>query len=127
GGPERKTNADWTDLAVTRMMNIGIDGAAASSAIGKFLARKALTKTEADLVRQAIAHAGYPPENGPWTIIESTNGGITKPNAPKGLKAEGISPTQVSLVWQPVNGIESYVLKRDNGSWTNIGSTPHII
>lgn len=90
-GSPPPTNAEWTQTAVERMINLGVDGSAASSAIGKFLARQPLSKSEADLARQAIAHAGFPPENGPWQIIEAT----TPP--PKGGDGEPPTPGTIRL------------------------------
>lgn len=89
------TNAEWTQTALERMQALGIGGgdlSAASSAIGKFLARQPLSKVEADLVRQAIAHAGFPPQNGPWVIIEAT-----KPPPSGGGNGNGGSSGQVRL------------------------------
>lgn len=63
------SNADWGELAVERLINIGLSGPAVSSAIGKFLQKKPLTAIEADLVQQAIRAAGYPPQGGPWSVI----------------------------------------------------------
>lgn len=97
-GTPPATNAEWVQTALERMQALGIGGgdlSAASSAIGKFLARDPLSKVEADLVRQAIAHAGFPPQNGPWVIIEATkpppsgggNGnGATAPAPPTNVK-----------------------------------------
>lgn len=82
GGPPPTTNADWGELVVQRLQQIGLDGPAVSSAVGKFLARKPLNKTEADLVRQAIRAGGYPPQDGPWTVIEEIPGVVVPPPPP---------------------------------------------
>jgi hypothetical protein len=65
GGGPPGTNAEWTQKAIDYLINYGIDATALSSALGKFLDRKPLNKVEADLVRQAMAVAGIPPQFGP--------------------------------------------------------------
>lgn len=108
GGPPPGTNADWTAKAIDSLLSIGIDGKAASSALGKFLQRQRLNKVEVDLVRQAIAFAGYPPENGPWTILEEDTG-VVAPGllAPQNFQAQG-GPQSVNLTWSPVTGAVGY-------------------
>jgi hypothetical protein len=97
------------------MANIGIDPVAASQAIGKFLARKPLTVAEQGLVQQALAHAGPPPVDGPFTIIpETTPGAITptKPGAITGLRAVGPSSgSHFLIVWDTTPGATGYVVK----------------
>jgi hypothetical protein len=108
GGPPPGNNADWTAKAVNSLLSLGIDGVAASSAIGKFLQRQRLNKVEADLVRQALAHAGLPPENGPWTILEEDTG-VIAPGllAPSNFQAQG-GPQSANLSWSPVAGAVGY-------------------
>jgi hypothetical protein len=111
------TNADWSQLAIERLANIGIDAPTLSAAIGKFLAKKPLNKTEADLVRQAMAVAGIPPENGPWSIIEETTGGTpppapTAPGAVTGFRYVGpTDPTHHQLAWDAVPGATQYIIQ----------------
>lgn len=62
-------NADWSELAISRLINLGIDGAAVSAALGKFLQHKPLNAVEVSLVEQAIRAAGTPPVGGPWVVI----------------------------------------------------------
>jgi hypothetical protein len=108
------TNSDWSQLAIERLSNIGIDPPTLSAALGKFLAKKPLTKVEADLARQAMAVAGIPPENGPWAIIEETPGAVTTPTAPgmvTGLRYVGKSDaSHAKLVWDEIPGA-TYVVK----------------
>lgn len=80
--PAPMTNAEWTQLAVERLINIGIDGPGVSAAIGKFLARKPLNTTEQSLVQQALAHAGQPPVGGPYVVIPEVSGAVITPPPP---------------------------------------------
>lgn len=79
GGPVPMTNADWNELAVDRLANSGYDAIAVRTALGKFLARARLTKTEVNIVQAALAAAGPPPQNGPWHILEEIAGSIPPP------------------------------------------------
>lgn len=139
GGVTPKTNAEWNETAVTRLMNIGIDAVAAQAAIGKFLQRRPLNPTEAALVEQAIAAAGYPPENAPWVIIRETPGVVQPPPglpAPTGLRAiflrwNGNTPIY-RISWNPVSGAKDYHVQHGAGSqsfmtgvsFDNQGSAP---
>jgi hypothetical protein len=92
-----KTNADWNATAIEKLMNIGVDAVAAQAAIGKFLQRRFLTVAEASLVEQAIAAAGYPPENGPWVILRAPIPGPTTPapvTPPPGTKPPPTTSTK---------------------------------
>jgi hypothetical protein len=124
GGGPPKTNADWNELAVTRLMNIGIDAIAAQAAIGKFLARRSLTAAEASLVEQAIAAAGFPPENQPWVIIRATVPGpvtppptTTKvPAAPRNMGVLPKAPGRVGIAWPKVTGATKYRYRWETAS-----------
>jgi hypothetical protein len=101
GSRPPQTNAEWRDLAVSKLVASGIEAAAISSAIGKYLGHQPLTKTEQDLVRQALAAAGDPPQGGPYSIVEIPSGGVvaTKPVAVSGLRYGGILPPDPGGPW----------------------------
>jgi hypothetical protein len=112
GGGPPGTNAAWSELALERLINIGLNGPAVSAAIGKFLQRLPLNSVEADLVRQAIRAAGYPPENGPWVIIPETPGTPKPPPVkpppvvkPPPTKPPATTPPKVT----PPPGIPGYI------------------
>lgn len=135
GGPPPGTNAQWTEKAMTFLSNFGIDAQALSAAIGKFLQRKPLNKVEASLVQQAISAAGYPPENGPWIIIEETTGPVvppppvkTKPGAIASIVAKG-GKAKWSARWSSASGATSYEIRAIRGypagtglPWRNVGN-----
>jgi hypothetical protein len=50
-------NAEWTQRAVERLTNAGYDPAVIYAALGEFLARQALDKSEASIARTAMASA----------------------------------------------------------------------
>jgi hypothetical protein len=130
GGPPPGNNADWGELAVQRLMNIGLDAIAVSAAIGKFLQRQPLNTTEASLVEQAIRAAGLPPENGPWVIIRATTPGPVVPPPAAGLLAPVVSHTApsgsrniVTYSWPPVPGAVKYRFIHVGGSTGYITAT----
>jgi hypothetical protein len=125
GGPPPGRNSDWTELAVQRLSNQGVSATALYAALGKFLQRKPLNKTELSLVQQAIAAAGMPPEFGPWTLIEEVPGAVvpkpipppvgTKPPAtgrppanPRNLGVLPLGPGRVGISWPAVAGATKY-------------------
>ena len=122
-------NADWSELAIARLMDIGLDGPAVSAALGKFLARRPLSVTEAGLVEQAIRAAGQPPIGGPWPIIRATTGGVTPPPTPTPRPSPGKHPpgpvrglvgsssrTTIRWRWQGVPYATHYKVIVEDGS-----------
>lgn len=105
GDPPPISNAEWGELAVQRLIAIGLDGPAVSSAIGEFLARKPLSTVEADLVQQAIRAAGLPPQGGPWTVlaepIPPPVSAQPAPGPPTNLRYSGKTKTQLTVSWSP--------------------------
>jgi hypothetical protein len=97
------TNAQWTKQAVSDLADKGFDTLAVSSALGKFLSRQPVTAAEAELIRDAIAFEGNPPENGPWPIIP-TPVVVTPPPAPTGY----VGPAKVkpTSVWGVTHGFK---------------------
>lgn len=117
------TNAEWTNKAVELLGNAGYDSAVVYAALGEFLARRALDKNEASIARAALAAAGQPPVNGPFSVIEeATTGGTGTLPAPTGLKVTATTSTSVSLSWNKVSGAGYYRVYR-SGSSTNVGAT----
>lgn len=116
-----KTNAQWTQYAAAQLAQ-GSDNwsyAAIVTALGKFIANKALTRTEQSIVQAAIAVAGYPPE-GSHVVIPGGDTKITV--APTGVKVLSTTTTTAVLSWNPVAGAESYRAYR-SGASTNVGTT----
>lgn len=71
------TNGEWTAAAVEAMSNLGYDGIATSTALGKYLARKGLSASEADYVTTARGLVGDPPVGGPYSVIYNPGGTTT--------------------------------------------------
>jgi hypothetical protein len=65
-------NAQWGTAATDRLIAMGWNGQVASTIIGKYLQRLALSNTDADVLRAALGQVGEPPEGGPWPITIST-------------------------------------------------------
>lgn len=109
-----RTNGEWTIKARDEMVAFGANGSAVTAALGKFFARQPLTAIEADLVRQAIAVAGQPPEGGPWTVIEPT---VTPPGelAAPTVTAGNLTPTSATFNWtRPQNAVK-FIVGREVG------------
>jgi hypothetical protein len=67
------TNPEWYTAAVDYLVTTGgYDFAFTTITLGKFLARRQLTETEANLVQAAIGAVGPPPLSGPWPILRAT-------------------------------------------------------
>lgn len=103
------TNAEWTQTAVELLGNAGKDPATVYAALGEFLARRPLDDDEANIARAAMAAAGVPPEDRPWTIIAQVS--PTTMTAPANLrKWKDASTTRVAVQWDPVPGALYYRL-----------------
>lgn len=117
-------NAEWTQAAVERLGNAGYDGATVYAALGEFLARRALDKTEATIARAALAAAGQPPVGGPYSVIEEAGAGTGTLPAPTNLRVSG-KPTssQVTLEWDKVPGAMHYRLYRTDAGEEPVGDS----
>lgn len=113
------TNAAWSQLAAEKLAS-SYEPQVIDAALGRYLGRQPLTTLDQEVVRAAIARAGYPPENGPFTVISGGNTDIT--TAPTGLKAVASSSTAVDLTWAPVAGAASYRIYR-GGVGQNVGTS----
>lgn len=108
-------NAKWSNKAIELLTNQGYDGATVSAALGDFLARRALDKTEATIARAALAVAGQPPVNGPFSVIEEAGTSTGTLPAPTNLKAWGTpTTTQVGMQWDTVPGALHYRIYRSD-------------
>lgn len=55
------TNAEWSADATTKLVDLGFDSIAVSTALGKYLASQFVTAQEAQYIYTAIALSGHPP------------------------------------------------------------------
>lgn len=118
------TNAEWTNKAIELLTNQGYDGATVAAALGDFLARRALDKTEATIARAALAVAGQPPVNGPFSVIEEAGTSTGTLPAPTNLKAWGTpTTTQVGMQWDTVSGALHYRIYRSDQGDEPIGDS----
>lgn len=115
-------NAEWTQRAVELLGNAGYDGAVVYAALGEFLARRSLDKTEATIARAALAAAGQPPVGGPYSVVEAAVTGPVALKAPTGVKVTSTTANSVTLSWNKVDGAGYYRVYR-SGSSTNVGAT----
>ncbi|MEH0582546.1 fibronectin type III domain-containing protein [Streptomyces sp. B21-108] len=105
------SNSQWTQYAANQLSQ-GSDSwsyAAIVGALGKFVANRALTSGEQEIVQAAIAVAGYPPE-GSHVIIPGGDVPVTV--APTGLKVTKTGNDYVNLSWSPVAGARDYRVYR---------------
>jgi hypothetical protein len=115
------SNGEWTDYASEKLVNAGYDPATVAAALGEFLARRSLDKSEASIARAALAYAGQPPIGGPYSVLEAAATGTTNLPAPTGLKVT-TGTTTATLSYNSVAGAGYYRAYRDGVS-TNIGAT----
>lgn len=111
------TNSEWTNEAVQLLGNAGYDSATVYAALGEFLARRALDKTEASIARAAIAAAGQPPVGGPFSVLEEAGTSTGTLAAPTNVRAwNGVTATRVGLQWDAVHGASHYrIYRTDQG------------
>lgn len=79
------------------------------AALGNYVTDKPLTTAQQEIVRAAIAVAGYPPV-GSHSIISGGDTSITV--APTGLRLVEATSTTVKMAWNPVAGATGYRLYR---------------
>jgi hypothetical protein len=110
-------NAEWTQRAVELLGNAGYDSATVYQALGDFLARRPLDKTEAGIARAALAAAGQPPTGGPYSVLEQAGTDTGTLPAPTNLRAwDKPTATQIGLQWDAVPGALHYrVFRTDMG------------
>jgi hypothetical protein len=102
-------NAEWSQRATELLTNMGYDPMAVGNALGEFLARRSLDKTEAAIARAALAQVGQPPIGGPYSVQEEAVVGSGTLPAPTNLRAWGThSDTQIGMQWDKVDGAAYY-------------------
>lgn len=115
-----RTNAQWSQYARDQLLvTDSYTGLAIGAALGNFLGGRPLTSQQQEIVRAAIALAGYPPV-GTHVVIPGGDTEVTI--APTGLKATATTSTSVTLSWAPVSGAQEYRIYR-NGVSQNVGSS----
>lgn len=107
------TNADWANAAVGILANDGYEPSVVRAALGEFLDRRALDKTEASIARGAISAAGEPPVGRPWTVIEESATGTGTLPAPGSVKATANFWDTVTVSWSAVSGASTYQVYRN--------------
>jgi len=127
-------NQQWTQDVLNKMGAVGGDEEAhILSVLGKYLNKVALQPDEIDIVRQAWALSGKPPEGPDNFIIASTGtgtgtppppsgggtGGVTAPGAVTGLHVTqnvqaGPSNDHIAVAWNPVSGATGYHVTFDD-------------
>lgn len=115
-----RTNAQWSQYARDQLIATdAYDGILISTALGKYLSGKPLSKKEQEVVQAAIAYAGYPPV-GTHVVVPGGDTPVTTP--PGGLRVTGSTATTVSLAWNKQDGVDYYRVYR-SGVTNNVGAT----
>jgi hypothetical protein len=104
-GANPTTDAEWVQYVVELLDAYGVDAVALTLALGRYLDRKALTPAQVDMVTQARALAGNPPQSGALPIIPQ-QGGTPKPPTPP------TKPTTPPPVPRPAPGKKYVTVKR---------------
>ena len=113
------TNAAWSQLALTQLSQSDRwSYSDMAAALGNFLDGQPLSDAQQEIVRAAIAVAGYPPV-GSHNIVPGGNTSITV--APTGVAAGSITPTTVLINFVAVPGARTYNVYR-SGAATPSGS-----
>lgn len=115
------TNTEWYTAAVEYLSGQGgYDFIFVTTTLGKFLARRELTQSEANLVQAAKGVVGEPPQGGPWPIILAQPAtGSTSTNKLKApalrYSAGSLANTLYALYWTRVTGAAYYIVQRTSG------------
>jgi hypothetical protein len=112
-----KTNAQWSNAAVTALVNQGWDGMTVQTALGRFLTDASLDTGQETIVRAAIGAVGNPPQ-GAHTIIHMptptpsptpTPGAKYGPiSGPPVLSLGAVTRTSIRVTWQPLKNATAY-------------------
>lgn len=113
------TNAEWSQDATDKLVALGYDAVAVSTALGKYLANQFVTAQEAQYIYTAIALSGHPPVGSFSVRLEPTPTSTSSPPkpgvlaAPTGLHARWDAPhKQYIISWGRVAGATGYGLYR---------------
>ncbi len=112
------TNSEWTQSAVEFLQGSGYDASTVVNALGKYLAFKALTPNEAQIVMAARAAVGDPPVGGPYPIrdaLPQTPTPTVTKKAPTGLKATTVNPTSIRIDWDWLPDVKGYIVYVNGG------------
>lgn len=129
-GQAPTNNSEWNQAAEQCLQDRGTDGAAAGSALGRYLAGLCLSDAQADMIRNATGCVGLPPQ-GTFRITicttPPTDGGGsttpgTKPAKVTGLHSTAKTKSSVTLAWSPAANATHYRAYR-SGVSTNIGDS----
>lgn len=112
------TNAQWTQFVVDKIASYGFDPVVASASLGKWLTHAigTYTATDIEVIQRAVGLAGYPPENGPWTVPAVSN---TAPPPPPDQ-----TPPPSSDIYGPDTKFDSNVFNTNGWSQTDIAGAP---
>lgn len=122
-----ETNGEWFTLASDDLAAAGWDTMAASTALGKFLARKPVTATEVQMIQVALARRGQPPESRPWSIIADTTPAPSVPPTPGAPRIDDMTTSSVVLYWDPVASAATYRVYVDGVKRGDTARTMHQI
>ncbi|WP_301177237.1 fibronectin type III domain-containing protein [Actinomadura geliboluensis] len=109
------TNSQWTQRSIEHLELVGVESQAGSLAVSRYLLKECVTATQADMVRQAVAALGPPPQ-GTFSIVVCPTappaGNGQTPGAqlaaPTGGRVSDITPTSIRVDWNPVAGARAY-------------------
>lgn len=113
------TNAEWTQIAVARMVDAGYSGTTVLPALGLYLAGMTLTHDQYLIVESAIALVGYPPHPPAAPHVAPPTGQTTTPkivlSAPV-IHAVSRAKTTGVIAWPAVKGATRYVMYGHSGT-----------
>lgn len=123
-GQPPSTNQDWDQYAYELLTDRGVEGTAASAALGRYLAGLCLSDAQAEIIRQVP----LAPPQGTYHIqicapAPSGGGGsVTKPAKVTGLHSTSHTKTTVSLAWSAAKDATHYRVYR-SGAANNVGDS----
>lgn len=128
-------NAEWAQYAGNYLIStLGGDPGAVGTALGLYINSQAIDPAQQNIVHEAIAFAGAPPQAGPGGDppgIKTTTSGKPPPPppghlpAPTGLKVTSVWSTGADIHWNPVPGATGYSVGVVGQAAVDVGNTTY--
>lgn len=130
-GDQITTDSEWVQAVVDDLGNQGRDPSYVTDVLALYLTGQSLNADQAQIVRDAWALRGKPPEHSNLAIVTAptpiTGGGSTTLAAPGGFSARPTGQTSIDVWWQAVTGAKDYVVWYRpypyDGTWVTAGHT----
>lgn len=121
-------NPQWSQAAEDYLANtVGLNATSVQAALGKYLTGGTVTPDQQNIIEQAIAAVGYPPQSGPNGYPPSIQLGTATPSGPSDLAAPHLQLISkhrggAVLAWTPVTGAAGYQIYLNGSPYRHPGA-----